>query len=155
MERREETHVVRDDDTGTVHQEESRVTNSADAPTSDTRVVSSVAPARRAIEMIYLLFGIIDGMLLMRLLLKLMAANTDVPFTGFVYGFSDIFLTPFRGILATWVSGRSVLELSVLMAIIVYALIAYVLARLIAIIFSRSVMVSHRSRTRGWRPGPD
>ncbi len=155
MERKEETHVVRDDDTGTMQEEESRVTNAGGGPMADTRVVSSVAPARRAVEMVYLLFGIIDGMLLIRLLLKLMAANTNVPFTGFVYGFSDIFLTPFRGLLATWVSGRSVLELSVLMAIIVYALIAYVLARIIAIIFSRNVTVSHRSRTRGWRPGPD
>jgi uncharacterized protein YggT (Ycf19 family) len=155
MERKEETNVVRDNDAGTVRQEESRVTNVGDAPMSDTRVVSSVAPARRAIELVYLLFGIIDGMLLIRLLLKLMAANVNVPFAGFVYGFSDIFLTPFRGLLATWVSGRSVLELSVVIAILVYALIAYALARLIAIIFSRSVMVSHRSQTGGLKPGPD
>lgn len=154
MERREETHVVRDEPAGTVH-EESHVTTDRDGPVAaDTEVVSRMAPARRATEMIYLLFGIVDGLLVIRLLLKLLAANTDAPFAGFIYGVTNVFLVPFRGLLSTWVSGRSVLELSVVMAIVIYALIAYALARLIAIALSRTVMVSHRSRSRGPRPGP-
>ena len=37
-------------------------------------------------------------------------------------------------------------------AFIVYALLGYVLARLVAIMFMRNVMVSQSSRSRGYRP---
>src|SRR6266567_3878205 len=131
MERREEeSHTVRDEPEGTMH-EETRVTR-ADPAYDDTRVVSSLAPARRTVELIYLLFGIIDGLLFIRLLLKVMAANPDVPFTSFIYGITNFFLVPFKGLLAAWASGRSILEPTVIIAIAVYALIAYVLARIVA-----------------------
>lgn len=156
MERREEeTHVERDEAEGTVHNSESRVTRAVDEPAvADTRVVTSVAPAQRAVEMVYLLFGIVDGFLLVRLLLKVMAANANVPFTGFIYGVSEFFLLPFRGLLPSWVSGRSILEPSVMVAILVYALIAYAVARLLAITLYRNVTVSHRRRS-GMRLGAD
>ena len=156
MERREEeTHVERDETDSTVQKSESRVSSAADEPSvADTRMVTSVAPAQRAVEMIYLLFGIVDAFLLVRLVLKVLAANPNVPFTGFVYGVSEFFLVPFRGLLPSWVSGHSILEPSVVIAILVYALIGYGLARLLAITLHRNVTVSHRHRS-GLRPGPD
>jgi len=156
MERREEeSHIVRDEPEGTVRQE-TRVTRTDPAyDGDDTRVVSSVAPARRAVELIYLLFGIIDGLLIIRLLLKVMAANPDVAFTSFVYGITNVFLAPFSGLLPAWVSGRSILEPTVIIAFVVYALIAYVVARIIAITFNRNVTVSQRRGWRRWGPGPD
>ena len=154
MERQEEeSQVVRDDIDGDVR-EETRVVRSDPAGYAATEVVSSVAPARRAVEIVYLVFGIIDVLLFIRLLLKVMAANPDVPFTGFVYGITNVFLAPFHGLLPAWASGRSILEPTVLIAILVYALIAYALARIISLAFNRSVTVSQR-RGRRWGPGPD
>ena len=146
MERRD-TEIVRDDVTGTVR-EESRVSSadSAGAAIDDSaEVASSVSPSRRATEIIYLVFGIIDGLLLIRLLLKLLGANALAGFASFVYGVTDFFMAPFRNLLPAVGSETSVLETSVLIAIIVYALIAWVLARLVAIMFFRNVMVSRRS----------
>ncbi len=146
MERRD-TEVVRDDDSGTMR-EESHVTRVAGAGgmMDSAEVVSSATPTRRATEVIYLVFGIINGLLLIRLVLKLLAANPLAGFSSFVYGLSDFFLAPFRNLLPVVHGGSgSVLETSVIIAIIVYALIAWALVRLVAIVFFRNVTVSRRS----------
>jgi len=64
MERRE-TEIVRDDTTGTAR-EESHITSTdpvAAASADSAEVVSTVSPGRRAVEMTYLVFGIIEGLL--------------------------------------------------------------------------------------------
>jgi len=114
--------------------------------TDSAEVVSSITPARRAIEASYLLVGIIDGLLIIRLVLKLLAANPLAGFSSFVYGLTDVFMAPFRNLLPVVGGGSgAVLEMSVVIAIIVYALIGWALARLIAIMFSRNVTVARRS----------
>jgi hypothetical protein len=149
MERRE-TEIVRDDVTGTARQE-SHVTTSDSAASStadSAEVVSRVSPGRRAVEVTYLVFGIIEGLLAIRFVLKLLGANPQAGFTSFIYGLTDTFMAPFRNLFPTVATGSSsgaVMETSVVIAIIVYALIAYVLARLIVIIFFRNVTVSRRS----------
>jgi uncharacterized protein YggT (Ycf19 family) len=146
MERRD-TEIVRDDLTGTVR-EESHVTQETDAGRviDSAEVVSSVTPTRRATEVIYLVFGIIDALLLIRLVLKLLAANPLAGFSKFIYGLTDVFMAPFRNLLPTVGGGSgSVLEMSTVIAIIVYALIGWGLVRLVAIVLSRNVTVSRRS----------
>ncbi|HYR50692.1 MAG TPA: YggT family protein [Candidatus Eisenbacteria bacterium] len=147
MERRE-TEVVRDDVTGTARAE-SHVTTSdpaASATADSAEVISSVSPGRRAVEVTYLVFGIIEGLLAIRLILKLLGANPQAGFANFIYGVTDFFMAPFRYLLPTvGSSSGAVLETSVVIAIIVYALIAWVLARLIVIMFFRNVTVSRRS----------
>src|SRR6202043_2511622 len=98
---RHETNVVRDEATGTVREESHVTSGGAGAPVAadDTEVVSRVSPARRAIEVIYLVIGIINGLLLVRMMLKLLGVNPDAPFTGFVYGVTDFLLAPFKGLL--------------------------------------------------------
>ena len=141
MERREE-HIVR---------EESPYAGEP-AVAADTEVVSRFSPARRAYETIYLIFAIIVGAILIRVLLKLLGANTAVAFTHFMYGITDPLLAPFRGLLPTFVSGHTVLETSALFAILIYGLIGIALARLLAIMFMRDVTVAHGSHSRSSRP---
>lgn len=136
---REESHVVREEP------EPVPV-----APPAETEVVSRWSPARQAFDLIYLVFAVIDGLILIRLVLKLLAANTAVPFTGFVYGVTDWLLAPFHGLLPVIVNGRSVFEVSALIGLLVYSLLGYVLARLFAIMFRRDVTVAQNSR--GFRP---
>jgi uncharacterized protein YggT (Ycf19 family) len=146
MERRD-TEIVRDEVTGTVR-EESHVTQDTGAGRvmDSAEVVSSATPARRASEVIYLVFGIIDGLLLIRLVLKLLAANPLAGFSKFIYGLTDVFLAPFRNLLPVVGGGSgAVLEMSTVIAIIVYALIGWGLVRLVGIVFFRNVTVSRRS----------
>lgn len=152
----EETKHVRDESSGVVREESSTVSNDAGgAPVREASVVKSSTPARRAMEGIYLLFGIIDALLLIRLMLKLLGANPHAGFASFTYGVTDFFVAPFRGLLPTFVSGQTVLELSVIFAILIYSLIALGLVRLVAITLSRSVMVSEHSRSEGLKPRSD
>jgi uncharacterized protein YggT (Ycf19 family) len=96
-------------------------------------------------DLIYLFFGVIDGLLLIRLVLKLLGANTAAGFTQWTYGVTDVLLAPFRNLLPTIGTEHSLLEMSLVVAILVYALIAWALARLMAIIFFRDVTVARRS----------
>lgn len=116
--------------------------------TSDTSVVTRFSPARRAFELIYLIFAAICVLLLLRIVLKVLAANTAVAFTGFVYGVTNVLMGPFQGLLPTWASGRTILEGSALIALLVYAAIGWLLARLVSIMFLRDVTVAHGSRGR-------
>jgi uncharacterized protein YggT (Ycf19 family) len=147
-----ETNTVRDEASGTVREETTMVNETGGAPVREASVVKSSTPARRAMEVIYLLFGIIDAILLIRLVLKLLGANAHAGFAQFIYGLTDFFLAPFKGLLPTIVSGQSVLELSLIFAILIYSLIAVGLVRLVAISLSRSVMVSQHSRSEGFKP---
>lgn len=157
MERRE-TETVRDDVTGTARQE-SHVTTTdpmAAATADSAQVVSTVSPGRRAVEVTYLVFGIIEGLLAIRLVLKLLGANPHAGFTNLIYGVTDFFMVPFRNLFpVVGVSSGSVLETSVVIAIIVYALVAWVLARLIVIMFFRNVTVSSRSSRGIGGPRPN
>ena len=147
-----ETNVVRDEASGTMREESTVVNETGSTPTREASMVKSSTPARRAMEIIYLLFGIIDAVLLIRLVLKLLGANAHAGFAQFIYGLTDFFLAPFKGLLPTIVSGQSVLELSLIFAILIYSLIALGLVRLVAISLSRSVMVSEHSRSEGFKP---
>lgn len=113
-----------------------------------TEVVSHFSPARRAYEAIYLVFAAICALLILRIVLKLLAANTAVAFTGFIYGITDLLMGPFRGLLPVIANGRTILELSVIVALLVYALIGYLLARLVALMFMRDVTVAQGRRGR-------
>ncbi|HEX7264543.1 MAG TPA: YggT family protein [Candidatus Dormibacteraeota bacterium] len=151
----EETRFVRDESSGTVREESTVVNDTGVAPVREASVVKSSTPARRTMEGIYLLFGIIDALLLIRLVLKLMGANPHAGFASFTYGVTDFFLAPFHALLPTVVSGQSVLELSVIFAILIYSLLALALVRLVAITMSRSVTVSQHSRSEGFTPRSD
>jgi uncharacterized protein YggT (Ycf19 family) len=150
-----ETNFVRDESSGTVREESTVVNDSGSTPVREASVVKSSTPARRAMEIIYLVFGIIDALLVIRLVLKLMAANPNAGFASFTYGLTDFFLAPFHNLLPNVASGKSVLELSVVFAILIYSLLALALVRLTAITLSRSVMVSQHSRSEGLKPHTD
>jgi uncharacterized protein YggT (Ycf19 family) len=150
-----ETNYVRDESSGTVREESTVTDDSGPAPVRQASVVKSSAPARRVTEAIYLVFGIVDAFLLIRLALKLLAANPQAGFASFIYGVTDFFLAPFHGLLPTVVSGKSVLELSLLIAILIYSLVAIGLARIVDITMARNVTVSHQSRSEGLKPHTD
>ena len=66
-----------------------------------------------------------EVILAFRVVLKLLGASTFSGFTNFIYAMSSPFALPFAGILGvTGVSGM-VLEWSTLIAMVVYAIIAY------------------------------
>jgi hypothetical protein len=88
-------------------------------------------------QLIWLLLGILEALIALRIGLKLIGANPDSPIVALIYGFTYLFLFPFEGMVASPASGIMVLELSSLFAMLVYGLIAWAVERIVWLIFYR------------------
>jgi uncharacterized protein YggT (Ycf19 family) len=88
-------------------------------------------------QFIWLSFGVLEGLIGLRILLKLIAANPDNPFAKFIYGVTEPFLWPFVGLTSTPAANGIVLEIHSIIALFVYALLSVLVERMIRIIFSR------------------
>ncbi len=91
----------------------------------------------KATQLIWLFLGILEGLLALRFVLKLIAANPASPIAAAIYGITHLFLLPFAGLTATPSAGGMVLELSTLIAMVVYGLIAWAIERIVWVIFYR------------------
>ena len=91
----------------------------------------------KATYLIWLFLGVIEGFIALRILLKLMAANPDNGFATFIYNVSYIFVFPFLGLTMTPAAGGMVLEISSFIAMAFYALVFFVIERLVWVIFYR------------------
>jgi uncharacterized membrane protein len=89
-------------------------------------------------QFIWLLFGGLEALIGIRVLLLLIGANPGSWFTAFVYQLSEVFLWPFRNIVANPAFQNSVFEITSLIGMIVYALIAWAIVRLIWVLFYRA-----------------
>lgn len=97
----------------------------------DVVQTDEASPAFSVGWIIYTILGIVDVLIILRVLFKALAANSGAGFTSFVYGVTDPLVAPFQGIFGTpQASNGSVFELSSVVAIVVYALIAWVIVRL-------------------------
>ena len=90
----------------------------------------------RIAGLIWLLFGALDVLIVLRVVLKLIAANPTNGFSSFIYGFTDIFLSPFNNLIASPVVGNGVFEISSLVALVVYSLVAWLIVRLFRLVFT-------------------
>ncbi len=87
-------------------------------------------------RVVYFVLGVIEIILLLRLIFRLLGANESSDFVMFLYNLSHIFVGPFNGIFTDQALGRSVFEISTLVAMIVYALIAWGIVSLGNVIFA-------------------
>jgi len=109
--------------------------------TKITTAESSADPSQTIGYVIYLLVGIIEAFLIFRLVFKLMGANPESNFVNIIYSPTQIFIEPFAGIFpqttTQGVTTAAVLEPATLVAIIVYALLAWGITQVLKIIFRR------------------
>lgn len=89
-------------------------------------------------SIVYYILGIIEVLLAFRLVFKLLGANPANAFVAGIYSISNLFLTPFTGIFraatARGVETQAVLEPGTIVAMLVYALIAWGVVKLIEIV---------------------
>ncbi len=118
--------------------------------TATEQVTRDVAAERRQMlfqitRIIWTALALLELLLGMRFALKLIGANPDSGFAVFMYGITGVFVAPFTGLVSTWFSGETILEVTTLIAMAVYALFVWVLVRLIPIVTDRA---SSRTVTR-------
>lgn len=91
----------------------------------------------KATQLIWLLLGILEALITLRIGLKLIGANPTSPIVVMIYGFTDLFLFPFRGLINSPAVGNMVLEIYSMFAMLIYALVAWAMERTVWLIFYR------------------
>jgi len=110
----------------------SAVRTSQNEPGREQRIFSF-----KASQLIWLLLGILEALIALRIGLKLIGANPDSPIVALIYGFTYLFLFPFEGLIGSPSTGNMVLELSSMFAMLIYGLIAWAVERIVWLIFYR------------------
>ena len=104
-------------------------------------------------RIMWTVLGILEILLGLRFMLKLIAANPGSGFAGFIYGITGAFTAPFNSLLGTPAVDGASLEVTTLIAMAVYALLFWVLVRVIQIVAdrptARTVTRSTREQTTG------
>ena len=114
------------------------VTTQENSPVA-TSTRDEQATSYQTIEyLIYFFFGALEVLLAFRLILRLTGANSFSAFVGLIYGITGVFIVPFQGIFhqttAAGVETTAVLEPSTLVAIVVYAVLAVGIVKLLRIL---------------------
>jgi ABC-type transport system involved in multi-copper enzyme maturation permease subunit len=91
----------------------------------------------KATQLIWLLFGMLEALIALRIGLLLIGANPGSPIVALIYGFTAPFLLPFAGMIGSPAAGSMVLELSSVFAMLIYALAAWGIERTVWLIFYR------------------
>lgn len=106
-------------------------------PVVVTPVKVAATPTQTYEYLVYYIFGALEVLLAFRLILKLFGASMASAFVRFIYNLSRIFVMPFEGIFrrvtTEGIETVSVLEPSTVVAIIVYAILAVGIVKLIRI----------------------
>ena len=101
----------------------------------------------RLTQLVWLLFGVLEALIGLRVILKLIAANPNSPFAALVYNLSSLFVWPFSGLTRTPAAEGMVLDIPSIIAMFVYALVAWAIVRLIWIVLDRPVNPTTVSQT--------
>jgi hypothetical protein len=105
---------------------------------TETPVKEEVSGTETAGRVVYFLFGLLEVLLAFRIIFKLSGASHGSYFVDAIYSLTRIFLLPFSGIFpqatGTGVVTTAVLEPAALVAVIVYAILAWGIVALIRII---------------------
>ena len=88
-------------------------------------------------RVVYYILGVLEVLLAFRLVFKILGANPDSGFVSIIYSISQVFLVPFTAIFRSaavqGIETKAVFEPSTIIAMIVYALIAWGIVKLIII----------------------
>ncbi len=82
-------------------------------------------------RLVNIIMGVLISFLMIRLFLKLFGANEQNAIVNFLYSLTAVFIKPFRSIFENITLDKNmILELNTLVAILVYALIAWIIMNL-------------------------
>ncbi len=91
----------------------------------------------KASQLIWLVFGVLEVLIALRIGLMLVGANPGSPVVAMIYGITSLFLIPFVGLIGSPTFGGMILEISSMFAMLIYALIAWVIERTVWLVFYR------------------
>lgn len=87
--------------------------------------------ASKLVQAVWLVFGIIEGLLAIRFVLLLLGANASAGFAQLMYGITDPLVAPFATLFNVPRSGANVFDPNTIVALIVYLLLGWLVTKLI------------------------
>lgn len=103
----------------------------------DSHISPTTKPLFRGTQIVWYILGVLEALLVIRLILKLLGANATAGFTNFIYDITHIFVAPFINVFKVTAVAGSVFEWTTMLAIIIYYLLAWGIVELF--VMSRSV----------------
>ncbi len=114
-----------------------RVDPAGSGEQTTTRATATVTPmSSRLQSAVWLVVGVVDVILALDFVFKLLAAS-NVGFVGFITGVAGSLNAPFRGVLATSVPNGHYFAWPDVVAVVVYAIAAFIVVSLIRIMAGR------------------
>lgn len=95
------------------------------------------AKTQKITQVIWLMTGVLEGLLALRVIFKLIGVNAANSFAVFLYRVTGFFVAPFASLAGAPSAGNIVFEVSTLIAMAVYLLVAWALLRITFVIFYR------------------
>lgn len=92
-------------------------------------------------QLVWLAAALLEFLFIMRFILKLMAANPSAGFAVLVYDVTAPFLAPFLGLIPAPAAGGAVLEIATLIAMVVYAVLTWLVIRVIWVVFDEPAII--------------
>ncbi|MDP3973914.1 MAG: YggT family protein [Candidatus Daviesbacteria bacterium] len=86
-------------------------------------------------QIVWYILGLIEVLLVFRIVLKAVGANPSSGFTSLIYALTAPLATPFNGILGASITGNSLIEWSTVIAAIVYLCVAWGFVYLMDLIY--------------------
>lgn len=94
-------------------------------------ISESSRPLYRGVQAVWYVLLVVEGLLLIRFILKLLQANPEAVFTNFIYTLSNVFILPFVSVFKNMIIENSVFEWTTLLAMLVYWLLALAIIELL------------------------
>lgn len=91
----------------------------------------------KATQIIWLVLGLVEAVIALRVVFKLIGVNAANSFAALLYSVSNFFVAPFASLTGTPAAGGMVLEISSIIAMIIYLLIGWALERIVYVLFYR------------------
>jgi hypothetical protein len=103
---------------------------------STEQIVHDVAAERwlsfiQAQRTVWTILTVLEVFLGLRFFLKWIAANPNSVFAAFLYRLTDLVLWPFAGLVGNATNGDSILEVTTLLAMLIYAVLFWVVLRVL------------------------
>jgi uncharacterized membrane protein len=142
----------------TVNRQEETLVTHYPGFSATEQVVRDVAAERRIgmfqfNRIMWSILVLLEILLAFRFILRMIAANPDSGFAVLMYGITGLFVGPFNGLIATPTSGESSIEVTTLIAMLVYALFFWGVAYVIQMIMDRPSARSFTRTTHEQTPG--
>lgn len=124
-----------------LHMEETRrvtetrtQTHGATQPVENSERYKTKKVIFRSYQVIWYIVGVIETLLIFRVILKALAANPNSGFSSLIYTLSNPLALPFRGIFPTPAVSGAIFEWSTIVAGIVYIIVAWGIIQLFQMI---------------------